>query len=118
MQNSKTERWVEAYQAAWNTNEPQAIGALFNSQAEYRTSPFAEPWVGVQSITEQWLARKDTPGSWTFRFEILVETADTGIVRGWTDYLDPKRSFSNLWVIRFDPEGRATSFTEWFMLAP
>ena len=35
-------------------------------------------------------------------------------VRGWTHYDDPP-GFSNLWVIRFDADGRCIEFTEWWM---
>jgi hypothetical protein len=118
MQDSRTERWVEAYRAAWASNEPQAIRALFSPDAEYRTGPFDEPWMGAETIVERWLARKDIPGSWRFRFQVLAENDEMGVVRGWTDYVNPKRSYSNIWVIRFDSSGRATSFTEWFVLAP
>jgi hypothetical protein len=36
-------------------------------------------------------------------------------VRGWTKYFEPEREYSNIWVIRFDDEGRCTEFTEWWM---
>lgn len=118
MEEPWTRRWVEAYQTAWTANEPDSIRALFTQDAEYRTSPFADPWVGVEGIVQGWLARQDTPGNWTFRFEVLVETPDLGVVRGWTDYANPKRTYSNIWLIRFDNTGRATSFIEWVMPAP
>ena len=29
-----------------------------------------------------------------------------------------ERTYSNLWVIRFAPDGRAREFTEWWMKQP
>ena len=30
-------RWIDAYVSAWNTNDPEAIGALFTDDAVYTT---------------------------------------------------------------------------------
>jgi hypothetical protein len=41
---------------------------------------------------------------------------DLAFVRGWTDYpKDEPSAYSNLWVIRLDPDGRCSEFTEWWM---
>jgi len=66
------ETWVERYIKVWNSNDPQEIGDLFTDDATYFTSPFAEPWRGRAEIVREWLARKDTPGSFTFRYEVLA----------------------------------------------
>jgi hypothetical protein len=65
----------------------------------------------------EWLDRKDDPGDYTFRWEILAMDGDLGFVRGWTDYpkLDPPRRYGNLWVIRLADDGRATEYTEWYV---
>jgi hypothetical protein len=108
-------RWIDGYVRAWNSNDPEVIGALFNPRAVYRTGPFDAPWRGRRTIVDRWLARKDTPGTWKFRFDIVASRGDTAVVRGWTRYLSPPREFSNLWVIRFDREGRCLEFTEWWV---
>jgi hypothetical protein len=36
-------------------------------------------------------------------------------VQGFTHYLGYRPSYDNLWVIRLEPDGRASEFTEWFM---
>jgi hypothetical protein len=33
-------------------------------------------------------------------------------------YRTPPHSYSNLWIIRLDAEGRCTEFTEWWMRHP
>ncbi|HYU58680.1 MAG TPA: nuclear transport factor 2 family protein [Actinomycetota bacterium] len=112
------ERWLEGYQQAWGSNDPADIEALFAEGARYWTAPHREPWTGRAEIAREWIARKDDPGTWSFRSEILAIAGDLAFVRGWTDYpgQDPPL-YSNLWVIRFDDDGRATEFTEWWMPA-
>ncbi len=117
MDQDRTKTWVEAYVAAWRTNAEADIRGLFAPDATYRTSPFAKPWEGLDEIVSGWLARRDIGEEWTFRYEVLVETAALGIIRGWTTYRNPLRSYSNMWVVTFDAQGRATSFTEWWMKA-
>lgn len=110
------DRWIEGYVRAWTTNDTADIGALFTDDAEYRTEPWAEPWAGRDAIVAGWLDAKDDPGTWTFRSEPLALAGDTAFVRAWTDYTDgTPRRYHNLWVIRFSGDGRAASFTEWFM---
>ncbi len=47
---------------------------------------------------------------------MLAVAGDLGFVRGWTTYpgQDPP-AYSNLWMIRLTPEGRASEFTEWWI---
>ena len=58
---------------------------------------------------------KDEPGDTEFTWKTLATDGDLAIVQGDTRYRDPQRRYSNLWVIRLDPDGRATEFTEWWM---
>ncbi|MFJ6283761.1 hypothetical protein ACIQHF_11995 [Pseudarthrobacter oxydans] len=42
--------WMEKYQAAWASNEPQDIRDLFTEDARYETRPGdPEPWLGGSS---------------------------------------------------------------------
>jgi SnoaL-like domain len=108
--------WVERYVRAWDSNDPQEIGALFTDAAEYYTAPFREPWRGRQGIVEGWLDRKDEPGDWAFRYEVMGIDGDMAFVQGWTEYPnDEPPKYSNLWVIRLAADGRASEFIEWWM---
>lgn len=115
MRHEHLEAWIDGYIRAWSTNDPDDIGALFSDDARYYTSPFAEPWQGRAGIVEGWLDRKDEPGTFTFRYQILAVDAPLGILQGWTTYVDPPREYSNIWVVRLDDAGRCTEFTEWWM---
>ena len=109
-------RWIDGYIQAWNSNDTDDIGALFTEDAEYRTAPFRQPWRGRQQIVSGWLDRKDEPGEATFNWELVLNTDDLAIVQGTTRY--PDETFSNLWLIRLDAEGRCREFTEWWMEQP
>ncbi|WP_258803933.1 nuclear transport factor 2 family protein [Pseudarthrobacter sp. NS4] len=108
--------WMEKYQAAWTSNEPEDIRALFAPDARYETRPNdPDPWLGRDGIVEGWLAERDEPEDWTFRWELLGTDGDTAFVQAVTTYSGDRPTYDNLWVVRFDPSGRASSFTEWFM---
>jgi hypothetical protein len=111
--------WVEGYVRAWGTNDPDDIGGLFADDAEYRTSPSGEPWSGRDAIVAGWLEHRDEPGDATFSFQVIGVDGSRGFVQGATIYRadgdQPERTYDNLWVIDLDGEGRATSFTEWYV---
>jgi hypothetical protein len=107
--------WIDKYRRAWESNEPDDIRALFTEDAEYRTEPYGEPWRGHGEIVEGWIEARDEPGEADFEWKPIVSTPDLGIAEGVTDYADRGAVYSNLWVVRFAPDGRATEFTEWWM---
>jgi ketosteroid isomerase-like protein len=107
--------WVGRYVLAWESNDPAAIGGLFATNATYRQRPSDEPWQGREAIIARWLEIKDDPGSWTFRHDVLATAGDLAFVRGWTHYTNPPTDYDNLWVLRFDADGRCVDFTEWWM---
>ena len=114
----RVQAWVERYVQAWNSNVPAAIGRLFTEDAAYYTEPYSQPWRGRDEIDRQWLDRKDEPGETQFRWHPLTVTPEVAVVQGTTVYRNPPRTYSNLWVIRLNPESRCTEFTEWWMQHP
>ncbi|MFE4543613.1 YybH family protein [Arthrobacter sp. NPDC056727] len=109
-------QWMEKYIAAWTSNDPQDIGALFTEEAVYATRPYdPDPWHGRQQIVERWIGSADQPGDWRFEWSLLGADGDLAFVQGRTTYLDDRPNYENLWVIRLGPDGRASGFTEWFM---
>jgi ketosteroid isomerase-like protein len=109
-------RWVEGYVSAWNSNDPAEIGALFSEDAEYVREPYTPAVVGRDAIVADWLAHRDEPGETTFTWQTVALTDEVAVVRGETTY--PGRAYSNLWLIRFDADGRCRSFTEFWMQHP
>ena len=55
---------------------------------------------------DQWPPRKDEPGETPFRWHPLTVSAEVAVVEGTTVYRDPPRTYSNVWVIRLDADGR------------
>lgn len=115
--SERVETWVNAYRRAWETNEPDDIRALFTTDAEYRMTPVAAPWVGSDAIVAGWLEHADPAGSTTFSWHAVAEQDDTAVVQCITGYPSGPKvgTYENLWVIRFGPGGRARSFTDWWV---
>ncbi len=66
------------------------------------------------SWTAGWLSGTNpTNGPSTGR--LLGADGGLAFVQGFTHYLGDRPSYDNLWVIRLEPDGRASEFTEWFM---
>jgi uncharacterized protein (TIGR02246 family) len=117
-QAGRLQTWVDGYVEAWNSNDPVAIAALFTQDAAYYTEPYSLAWQGRDEIVRQWLDRKDAPGETEFRWHPLAISPDVAVVQGEAVYRNPPRTYSNLWVIRLNAEGRCTEFTEWWMQHP
>jgi hypothetical protein len=56
--------------------------------------------------------------SWVEGWHPVAVAPDVAVVQGETVYRSPPHTYSNLWVIRLDAEGRCTEFTEWWMRHP
>jgi ketosteroid isomerase-like protein len=111
--------WLDRYLAAWQSYDETAIGDLFSADASYAYHPYdAEDEIvrGRDAIIANWRENRDEPGSWTAAYEPLMLDGPRAIVTGWTRY--PDRVFDNLWVLRFDADGRCAEFVEWYMLRP
>jgi ketosteroid isomerase-like protein len=114
---SAGEQWVADYVAAWESNDPEQIGALFSEDAVYFTNPDSEPRRGRDQIVAGWLEDLDEPGTWSFDWKILHEDDGFVVVQGKTFY-PAEKDYLNLWIVRLDNDGRATEYTEWYMPRP
>lgn len=112
------QQWLDAYVEAWRTYDTTAIGELFTEDATYAYHPYDEPLRGRDAIVASWLDDRDEPGTWTAHYEPLLIEADRAIATGETHYTEAGRTFSNLYVLRFAPDGRCAEFVEWFMERP
>ena len=113
--------WLAHYVRAWETYHPDAIGDLFTEDATYEYHPFEEPVRGRLAIVASWLENKDTPGTYEGRYEPIAIDGDLAVAHGrsryFTDTSKAKlaREYDNLFLIRFDDEGRCQSIREWYM---
>jgi SnoaL-like domain len=110
--------WLDAYVEAWRTYDRDAIAKLFGADASYSYHPYdAEPLRGPGQIVASWLEEPDEPGSWEASYRTLLTDGDRAVATGETRYANG-RTFSNLFVLRFDADGRCSEFVEWFMEQP
>lgn len=111
------DKFLTGYQRAWRSNEPDDIRAIFTPDAEYRTEPWATPWRGHDEIVAEWLEAQDAPDEYTFAGDVAAIHDDTAFIEGTTRYTTG-RVYRNFWVVSLADDGRARSFTEWFMKEP
>lgn len=116
MDQEQLDGWIRRYRVAWESNDPDEIGALYAEDAEYRMRPYLDPVVGRERLVADWLERADQPGDTEFDYEILAVTPEAGFVRCRTAYPSEDEVYHNLWMVRLGPDCRATEFTEWWML--
>jgi hypothetical protein len=114
------QRWLDDYVEAWRTYDPERIRRLFSQDATYTYHPFdQDPMRGLDEIVKAWLDNPDQPGSWECEYRALAVTRDVGVAQGWTRYRansnTPERDYRNIFVIRFDRDGRCREFTEWYV---
>jgi hypothetical protein len=115
--------WLGNYVSAWKSYDPQAIGDLFSQDAAYYYTPYGEPLRGRDAIIADWLKNPDAPGTYDGQYHPIAVEGNTAVANGRSYYFEadgktPKREFDNIFVLRFDDEGRCAEFREWFMEKP
>ena len=110
------DRWIGAYLAAWISNVPSEVAALFSEDAVYAVSPFTDPWIGREEIVRRWVAGIQQDVEMTF--EVLSVQDDQAIVH-WHVFTrnvgDPVRvEYDGVLVLRFAPDGRCSEHREWY----
>jgi hypothetical protein len=107
--------WIDRYERAWRAAGTDALGSLFADAATYRHSPYDDPVVGLPAIATMWDADRDGPDeTFTMTREIVAVDGNTGVARIVVRYGDPvAQEYTDLWVVRLDPDGRCRDFEEW-----
>lgn len=125
MDEAAVTAWLERYVAAWRSYNPAEIGALFANDAVYRFHPWdedADAVIGRAAIVADWLQTQDAPDSWTAEYRPWAVDAERAVAVGTSRYLAtddaPEAVFHNVFLLRFDPDGRCTDFTDVYMRRP
>ena len=122
MDKAAVTTWLERYVAAWKSYDEGDIGDLFSDDAEYRYHPYDEAVRGRANIVASWLEDVDAPGTYDGHYEPIAVDGDVAVATGRSSYTGAdgsvERTYHNAYIMRFDAEGRCSSFTEWFMLQP
>ena len=121
MERAAVVEWLKAYVRAWETYSPEAIGDLFSENAIYSYHPYDQPVVGRAAIVASWLKDPDALGTYVASYEPIAIDGDVAVVNGRSRYFkDSSRAeltkeWDNIFVIRFDNDGRCRSFHEWWV---
>jgi ketosteroid isomerase-like protein len=109
------ERWIAGYERAWRTSGTDGLSALFATDAIYLHSPYEDPVVGIDAISQMWDDDRDGPDEvFALSTEIVAVDGDRAVVRAEVHYGEPVRQeYRDLWLIQFDADGRCASFEEW-----
>jgi ketosteroid isomerase-like protein len=123
MDEAGFQRWLDAYVEAWRTYEVDAIGELFSQDVEYRYHPWDEPVRGRAAIVEDWLEDRDEPDSWSAEYRPWLVAGNDAVAVGVSRYLGTdresvEREYHNVFLCRFDADGRCREFTELFLKRP
>jgi hypothetical protein len=108
--------WLDGYSHAWGTYDPAEIGALFSEDAVYFYDPFTQPLRGREAIVADWLADRDEPGTYEGSYRPVL------VARGYSRYFNTngtvRDEYDNLFLLRFDADGRCAEYREWYMRKP
>ena len=114
--------WLDRYIEAWRTNDRGKVEALFTEDATYRYRPYGgdqHAAIGRDAILESWLEEGDPPGSWEAHYEPWAVDGDRAVATGRSDYFasdkGEARTYHNVFLLRFAPDGRCAEFTEYYM---
>ncbi len=120
MDRQAFEDWLEWYKRAWEQRDAAAAAALFTEDGSYQESPFREPMRGPE-IADYWRRVAEEQRGIVFAYEIIAVEGDVGVNR-WQATFDHLPSgvhyvLDGIFVVRFAPTGRCSSFQEWWNLA-
>ncbi len=123
LDRAKVTAWLDAYVRAWKTYDQQAIGDLFSEDATYAYTPYSEPIRGRAAIVASWLEEPGAPGTYDGHYEPIVIEGNRAVSNGRSRYFEQdgstlKAEWDNIFVLRFDDEGRCTEYKEWYMERP
>lgn len=108
--------WLERYFAAWASNDPAAVSALFAEDAVYSYGPFREEARGRDEIVRRWVeGGPQQPGLRT-AFEPLAVMGERGVA-SWRVSFDGdggRVELDGVLVLDFDGQGRCTRHREWY----
>lgn len=123
MTRDDVQAWLDHYIEAWRGNRAELIEPLFSEDAVYRYRPYGgddSGSVGRDAIVRDWLDEPDPPDSWEAQYAPYAVEEDRAVATGISRYAaredEPAKVYHNVFLLRFDPDGRCSDFTELFML--
>ena len=125
MDRRGVQAWLDGYIAAWKSYDAAQIESLFATDATYRYHPYdTDVLEGSAAIVKDWLDNRDAAGTYDGRYEPYAVDGDRAVAIGRSTYYEDAtqakllRAYDNVYLLRFDADGRCTEFTEYFMKEP
>jgi ketosteroid isomerase-like protein len=115
MTPSEVMAWVRGYEEAWRAPGTPNLADLFADDVSYRPSPWAEAIEGLAALERFWEAERQGPDEpFAIQADLVAVDAPVAVVRVAVAYEEEADGrWRDLWVIRFNDEGRCASFEEW-----
>jgi len=112
---SQVTKWIADYERAWRTRGTGRLRDLFANDASYQQAPYDAPIAGLIDIASMWEEeREGSDEVFTMTSEVVAVEGDTAVVRVRVEYGDPAgQEYVDLWILRFDADGRCAVFEEW-----
>ena len=133
MDHASLQDWLDRYVEAWKSYDADQVAGLFAEDATYRYHPYDEGDAvlnGRAAIVADWIepegnaSTRDEPGTYDAHYEPFAVEGDRAVAVGWSRYwTDASQStldriYHNVFLLRFDEDGRCSDFTELFMKGP
>jgi len=121
MDKAAAQAWLKRYARAGKTYDTADIADLFSAGATYSYDPFGEPIRGRDAIVEAWLRepREEERGLYDGAYEPIAIDGDLVISNGRSRYIGRNgavvREYDNIFVMRFDKDGRCREFRDWYV---
>jgi ketosteroid isomerase-like protein len=123
MTHDQVQKWLDGYIAAWASNDPDEIAALFSEDVAYSYRPWIDDKVTVEgrdAVVSSWLENPDDPQGWEASYTPYAVDDRRAVATGWSKYLATdqaeERVYHNAYLLEFDEDGRCSSFREfWFL---
>jgi ketosteroid isomerase-like protein len=108
--------WLDRYFAAWASNDPDEVAALFSEDAEYSYGPFRESTRGRDAIVRAWV-NGGVQRELRTRHEALAVLGDLGVAHWSVTFRDDDGGTTELdgiLVCDFAADGRCVRHREWY----
>jgi ketosteroid isomerase-like protein len=113
MDRAAVQSWIATYEQVWRSPGVGRLAELFTADASYLSSPWGTPIEGLDAIGRFWDAeREGADEQFDLASEVLAVDDGVAVARVEVDYAGGSR-WRDLWVMRFDGDGRCTAFEEW-----
>ena len=112
--------WIDAYGRAWETGDEDLMVSLFTEDANYRSSPFREPFRGHDEIRAYSRRNAGTQRDKRVRMGRPFVEGHRVAVEWWTTMVDEGETVTlpGCLLLRFEADGRCSDLREYWHIEP